>query len=105
MAIKQNLRAEPTESAERKTHSADGLRCFREEAKPLIDFQRHPSTVGCSEFFRASGTAYLVMEYVDGQPLSQVLQEREAAGQLSPESDLLGIAAPWGGAGTRSKKS
>ena len=81
-------------SADCETYFADGLRRFREEAKALIDFQRHPSTVACSEFFRANGTAYLVMEYVDGQPLSQVLWEREAAGQPFTESDLLAIAVP-----------
>ena len=81
-------------SADCETYFADGLRRFREEAKALIDFQRHPSTVACSEFFRANGTAYLVMEYVDGQPLSQVLREREAAGQPFTESDLLAIAVP-----------
>ena len=81
-------------SADCETDFADGLRRFREEAQALIDFQRHPSTVACSEFFRANGTAYLVMEYVDGQPLSQVLREREAAGQPFTESDLLAIAVP-----------
>ena len=81
-------------SADCETYFADGLRRFREEAQALIDFQRHPSTVACSEFFRANGTAYLVMEYVDGQPLSQVLWEREAAGQPFTESDLLAIAVP-----------
>ena len=81
-------------SADCETYFADGLRRFREEAKALIDFQRHPSTVACSEFFRANGTAYLVMEYVDGQPLSHVLREREATGQPFTESDLLGIAVP-----------
>ena len=81
-------------SADCETYFADGLRRFREEARALIDFQRHPSTVACSEFFRANGTAYLVMEYVDGQPLSQVLREREAAGQPFTESDLLAIAVP-----------
>ena len=81
-------------SADCETYFADGLRRFREEAQALIDFQRHPSTVACSEFFRANGTAYLVMEYVDGQPLSRVLREREAAGQPFTESDLLAIAVP-----------
>ncbi len=81
-------------SADCETYFADGLRRFREEAKALIDFQRHPSTVACSDFFRAGGTAYLVMEYVDGQPLSQVLREREAAGEPFTESDLLAIAVP-----------
>ena len=48
----------------------------------------------CSEFFRANDTAYLVMEYVDGLPLSEVLRQREAAGHPFTESDLLGVAVP-----------
>ena len=81
-------------SADCETHFADGLRRFREEAKALIDFQQHPSVVDCRDFFRANGTAYLVMEYVEGLPLSELLRQREAAGQPFTESDLLGIAVP-----------
>ena len=81
-------------SAECETHFADGLRRFREEAKALIEFQQHPSIVDCREFFRANGTAYLVMEYVEGLPLSEALRQREAAGKPFTESDLLAIAIP-----------
>ena len=81
-------------SAECETHFADGLRRFREEAKALIEFQQHPSIVDCREFFRANGTAYLVMEYVEGLPLSELLRQREAAGKPFTESDLQAIAIP-----------
>ncbi len=81
-------------SAECESHFADGLRRFREEAKALIEFQQHPSIVDCREFFRANGTAYLVMEYVEGLPLSELLRQREAAGKPFMESDLLSIAVP-----------
>ena len=81
-------------SADCETHFADGLRRFREEAKALIDFQQHPSVVDCRDFFRANGTAYLVMEYVEGLPLSELLRKREAAGRPFTESDLLGLAIP-----------
>ena len=81
-------------SAECETHFADGLRRFREEAKALIEFQQHPSIVDCREFFRANGTAYLVMEYVEGLPLSELLRQREAAGKPFTESDLLATAIP-----------
>ena len=81
-------------SAECETHFADGMRRFREEAKALIEFQQHPSIVDCREFFRANGTAYLVMEYVEGLPLSELLRQREAAGKPFTESDLLAIAIP-----------
>ena len=81
-------------SGECEAHFADGLRRFREEARALIDFQQHPSIVDCREFFRLNGTAYLVIEYVDGLPLSELLREREAAGHPFTESDLLAIAVP-----------
>ncbi len=81
-------------SAESEAHFADGLRRFREEAKALIEFQQHSSIVDCREFFRANGTAYLVMEYVEGLPLSELLRQREAAGKPFTESDLLSIAVP-----------
>ena len=81
-------------SAESEAHFADGLRRFREEAKALIEFQQHPSIVDCREFFRANGTAYLVMEFVEGLPLSELLRQREAAGKPFKESDLLAIAIP-----------
>ena len=81
-------------SADCETFFADGLRRFREEAKALIDFQQHPSIVDCRDFFRTNGTAYLVMEYVEGLPLLELLRQREAAGRPFTESDLLGIAMP-----------
>ena len=81
-------------SAECEIHFADGLRRFREEAKALIEFQQHPSIVDCREFFRVNGTAYLVMEYVEGLPLSELLRQREAAGKPFTESDLLEVAIP-----------
>lgn len=60
----------------RGTRRRDGLRCFREGARALIDFQRHPSIVAYGASFRARGTAYLVVGNVDGQPLAEVLRER-----------------------------
>ena len=56
LAIKENLPAElaaregttnRTKSAECETYLADGLRCFREEAKVLIEFQQRCRTVAC----------------------------------------------------------
>ena len=103
VAIKEYLPSElavregPTvrvRSADYEIHFADGSRRFREEAKALIDFQQHPSIVDCRDFFRANGTAYLVMEYVEGLPLSELLRQREAAGRPFTESDLRGIAIP-----------
>ena len=72
----------------------EGLKRFREEARALIQFQDHPNVVSCREYFRTNGTAYLVMEYVDGQSLAQVLANREAEGAPFGESDLLAVMVP-----------
>ena len=72
----------------------DGRRRFQEEAQALIKFRHHPSIVTCMEFFESNGTAYLVMEYEDGLPLSEVLRKRELEGRPFTEADLLEIAVP-----------
>ena len=72
----------------------DGLLRFRDEARALIEFQSHPSIVSCREFFRANGTAYLVMEHEDGLPLSELLRRREASGRPFDEADLLQVMIP-----------
>ena len=76
----------------------DGLRRFRDEAKALINLPSHPNVIGCRDFFRGNGTAYLVMDFVDGQPLSAVLRRRESDGRPFDESDLLAVSVPLTGA-------
>lgn len=72
----------------------DGLRRFRDEAKQLRTFRNVPSVVSCLNFFEANGTAYLVMDYDDGLPLSEFLRQREAAGQPFTEADLRAVVKP-----------
>ncbi len=72
----------------------DGLRRFRDEARALMQFQDHPGVVSCRDFFRAHGTAYMVMEFEDGRSLAEVLATREAAGQPFGQADLLGVMVP-----------
>ena len=49
-----------------------GLKSFLEEAKTLAQL-RHDSIVRVHNFFRENGTAYMVMEYLEGQSLSEYL--------------------------------
>ena len=103
VAIKEYL---PTELAVREGQAVhprssdcvqdleDGRRRFQEEAQSLIKFRNYPCIVTCMEYFQANGTAYLVMEYEDGLPLSEMLRKRELAGQPFTEKDLLTIAVP-----------
>lgn len=70
----------------------DARERFRQEAKSLIQFRSHPGVVTCLEFFRANGTAYLVMEYEEGLSLSELLRQREAQGRPFDQRELLRIA-------------
>lgn len=72
----------------------DGLGRFLEEAKRLEDFRDCPGIVSCRDLFRANGTAYMVMDFVEGLPLSRLLGQRETHGQPFTERDLLGVIRP-----------
>ena len=72
----------------------EGLDRFLDEAKQLIRFRTHPSIVSCRDFFRANGTAYLVMDLEEGMSLSELLQARETEGRPFDETDLLTVMVP-----------
>ena len=52
-----------------------GLERFLDEAKTLAAFD-HPNINKVIRFLEANGTAYLVLEYVEGRTLSEVLREQ-----------------------------
>ena len=66
-----------------------GLERFLGEARTLALF-RHPNLVRVMEYFEANATAYIVMEYEEGEPLDRVLDRR---GTLS-ERQLRGLLGP-----------
>jgi len=66
-----------------------GLQRFREEARTLVNF-RHPNIIPVHRLMEANGTAYLVMEYEDGDSLQEIV-ERE--GTLDEER-IRGILLP-----------
>lgn len=49
-------------------------RKFIEEAKALCKLQ-HPGIVSVSDVFEENGTAYFVMDYIDGQSLSEIISK------------------------------
>ena len=81
-------------STECAPHYEDGKRRFLEEAKRIVEFKDDPGVVACLGFFRANGTAYLVLEHVDGMSLAELLRQREAAGRPLDESELRSLVLP-----------
>jgi serine/threonine protein kinase/WD40 repeat protein len=67
-----------------------GLNEFLKEARALAKF-KHPHIVRVLRFLEANGTAYLVMEYEEGESLAHHLRKR---GGFLDEHGLLGIFLP-----------
>jgi serine/threonine protein kinase len=63
-----------------------GLERFLEEARVLKKFRDHPGVVSIDTAFRDNGTAYLVMEYLDGVTLEEFLKRR--GGRITVETAL-----------------
>ena len=72
----------------------DGLVRFLREAQQLEKFRDCPNIVTCRDLFRANGTAYTVMEYVSGLPLSILLEKRESREAPLIEQELLELILP-----------
>ncbi len=53
-----------------------GLEKFLDEARVVARFSNHPGIVSVLNFFRANGTAYLVMEFLDGDTFQQYLARK-----------------------------
>ena len=66
-----------------------GLDRFLDEARVMARF-KHPNIVQVQHFFQAHGTAYIVMEYVEGETLADLLKRR---GTLT-EAELKHILLP-----------
>ena len=66
-----------------------GLSRFLDESRTLASF-RHPNIVRVLRFFEANRTAYMVMEFVSGQPLGEWIRSRRPLGQGA----VLGITGP-----------
>ena len=72
-------------SSEDQTIFSEGLQMFLEEARTLARFS-HPNITRIRDYFTANNTAYLVMEYHDGEPLDQYV--RQFKGPLSEDQSL-----------------
>src|SRR4029077_1605541 len=66
-----------------------GLSRFLDESRTLASF-RHPNIVRVMRFFEANGTAYMVMEFVEGAPLPDWISTRRPLA----EAQVAALVAP-----------
>lgn len=75
----------------------DGMNKFVEEAKHLAKFQNEPGIVKIFDSFTENGTAYIIMEFLDGETLTtrlkrdKTISEDEAVKMLWPIMESLQI--------------
>lgn len=79
--------------SEKKTEElfADGKTKFLKEAQKLVQFANIEGIVQVKDYFEENGTAYIVMEYVEGPTLIQYLNK---LGQPILPSDLYALLTP-----------
>lgn len=71
-----------------------GKQKFLTEARALAQFHENPGVVDVRDFFEANKTAYIVMEYLEGKNLREILKERcftadEIFSMIRPVMDVL----------------
>jgi serine/threonine protein kinase len=99
VAIKEYLPSEvatrlPDHSVQPRAHKMRdmfewGLKRFIEESRTLATFH-HPAIVRVLRFFEANNTAYMVMEFVSGDPLNTWIKSYRPL----PQDNLFGIVTP-----------
>lgn len=78
-------------SKQNQAASNRGLKRFVEEARALAKIKNLNGVVNVRDFFSANGTAYIVMEFLDGVSLKKYLQRR--GGKVSSD-EILTIMRP-----------
>lgn len=54
----------------------EGLEGFLSEARNTAKFSKHPNIVNVYDYFKENGTAYMVMEFMEGMTLKQYTKEQ-----------------------------
>lgn len=67
-------------NGERGVHYAEGLKSFVEEARRLANLGSIEGVVNVYDVFTENGTAYIVMEYLSGETVMQMINRRKMLG-------------------------
>lgn len=68
-------------TSKRQGEFQEGLESFLAEARNTAKFSSHPNIVNVYDYFKENGTAYMVMEFMDGMTLKQYT--RQTGGRLA----------------------
>lgn len=63
-------------SSKKKAEFDYGLMRFIDEARNMAQFSSHRNIVNVFEYFEANNTAYIIMEFLDGCTLGQLMEEK-----------------------------
>ena len=77
-------------NGEKNEQFHDGLKKFVEEAKHLAKFQNEGGIVKIFDSFEENDTAYIIMEYLDGETLTSYLKREKTI----PEDDAVNMLIP-----------
>ncbi len=91
IAVRSGSAVAPKSAADREGY-AWGLSRFLDEARTLARFE-HSNVVRVRDYFEANGTAYIVMDYEDGEPLDRVLERKGTLTEAQIKRVLLPIVA------------
>ena len=91
IAVRSGDAVAPKSAADREGYRW-GLSRFLDEARLLARFE-HRNVVRVRDFFEANGTAYIVMDYEDGEPLDSVLERTGTLTEAQIKRLLLPIVA------------
>ena len=89
-AVRDGATVHPKSSADLEDFGW-GLSRFVDEARTLTRF-RHPNLVRVSDYFEANNTAYIVMDYEDGEPLDALLKQHGTLTEAQLQRLLLPVA-------------
>ena len=84
-------------NGDRSEQFIDGMNKFIDEARRLAKFQNEPGIVRVFDSFNENGTAYIIMEYLEGETLTERLKrdktipEDEAVNMLLPVMQSLKV--------------
>ena len=90
IAVRDGTEVHPKSAGDREGFDW-GLSRFLDEARTLARF-KHPNVVRVSDRFEANNTAYIVMDYEDGEPLDVLLQRHGTLTEAQLKRVLLPVA-------------